>query len=57
MPSRKWIAARVTAVTGVLTMWATTGTWDTEESVAAITVVSGALLAWLVPNDDSKPGG
>ena len=48
--TRKWIAARVTAVTGLLVMWITTGSWDTEESVMAVTVVSAAIIALLVPN-------
>jgi hypothetical protein len=50
MPSRKWFAARVTALTGLAMMWATTGSWDLEETIAAITLVSAALLAWLLPN-------
>lgn len=53
MPSKKWFVSRVTAVTGLLTMWATTGTWDLEETIATITLVSAAILAWLVPNDES----
>lgn len=52
MPTRKWWAARVTAVTGLAAMWATTGSWDQEETVAAITLVSAALLSWLTPNTD-----
>jgi hypothetical protein len=50
LPSRKWFAARVTALTGLAMMWATTGSWDLEETIAAITLVSAALLAWLLPN-------
>lgn len=52
MPSRKWLAARVTALTGLALMWATTGAWDQEETIAAITLVSGGALAWLLPNKD-----
>lgn len=47
--SRKWWASRVTALTGLLTMWVTTGTWDTEESVMLLTIASAAALSWLVP--------
>jgi hypothetical protein len=36
-------------------MWVTTGTWDQEETVMAITVVSAALIAWLTPNDTPDP--
>lgn len=50
MPSRKWAAARITALTGLAVMWATTGSWDVEETVAAITLVSEAALSYLIPN-------
>jgi hypothetical protein len=55
MPSRKWFASRITAITGLVIMWVTTGTWDQEETVMAITVVSAALIAWLTPNDTPDP--
>lgn len=54
MPSRKWLAARVIALTGLATMWATTGAWDQEETIAAITIVSGAATAYLLPNKDEE---
>lgn len=50
VPSKKWFAARVTAVTTLATMWATTGSWDQEETLAAIGIASAALIAWLLPN-------
>lgn len=50
MPTRKWIAARLTALTALATMWATTGTWDTEETVALIGILSEGGLSWLIPN-------
>jgi hypothetical protein len=53
MPSNKWWAARITALTGLAIMWVTTGSWDTEETVAAITLVSAGLISWLVPNSDT----
>lgn len=55
MPSRKWWAARVTALTTLAVMWATTGAWDQEETIGLIGFVSAALLAWLVPNDEEPP--
>lgn len=55
-PTRKWLAARIVGVAGVLTMWATTGSWDVEETVAAIALFSEASLSWLVPNLPT-PGG
>ena len=55
MPSRKWIAARITAITGLVLMLITTGSWDQEESVMALTIVSAALVSWLTPN--AEPPG
>jgi hypothetical protein len=50
MPTRKWVAARVVSVSALLTMWVSTGSWDREESVALIGVLSAALISWLTPN-------
>jgi hypothetical protein len=50
VPSNKWLAARVTGIAGVLTMWATTGSWDTEETVALIALCSEAAISYLTPN-------
>lgn len=50
MPSNKYLAARVTAIAGLLTMWATTGSWDTEETVALIALCSEAAISYLTPN-------
>lgn len=50
LPTRKWVAARVTALTGLAIMWATTGSWDLEETIAAITLVSESTLSYLTPN-------
>ena len=52
---KKWGARTIVAVAGLLTSWATTGTWDTEETVMAITVVSAALTSLLV-NPDEQGG-
>jgi hypothetical protein len=54
MPSRKWFAARVTALAGLATMIATTGGWDSEETVALITIVASAAVSWLTPNEPSR---
>lgn len=53
LPTRKWFAARVTALAGLGVMWATTGSWDLEETLAAITLASEATISWLVPNGDN----
>lgn len=52
-PTRKWIAARVTGLAAVLTMWATTGTWDTEETIALIGLLTEAAISYLTPNNPS----
>jgi len=53
-PSRKWYAARVVALTGLATLVATTG-WTLEATIATITLVSEAAIAWLLPNADAAP--
>lgn len=55
MPSRKWWAARVTALTGLAVLVATDGAWSQEATIMAITIVSSGALAWLVPNDEDPP--
>jgi hypothetical protein len=54
MPSRKWFVAQVT-LGALATMWATTGTWDQEETVAAIGLVVAAFSSWAVPNEAPAP--
>lgn len=49
-PSRKWIVARITATAALLTMWATTGTWDVEETIALIGLVSEGAISYYTPN-------
>ncbi len=55
-PTRKWIVRTVTSLTGFAIMWATTGSWDTEETVAMITIVSAAIISYLVPNTEDNNG-
>lgn len=55
-PTRKWWATQVTALAALAVMYFTTGGWDTEESVAAVGIVSQGLVAWLVPNDPTAGG-
>lgn len=51
MPSRKWFATQVTALSALAVMWATTGHWDQEETIAAIGIATQAGLGYLVPNE------
>lgn len=55
-PTRKWMAATVIAVGGILATLATTG-WDftPEMNGALITILTQRVVAYLLPNDDS-PG-
>ena len=46
----------MTALTGLAIMWASTGAWDQEETIAAVTLASAALLAYLLPNGGDGPG-
>jgi hypothetical protein len=55
-PTKKWIVTQVTALAALATMYLTTGTWDTEESVAAVGIVSQAVIGYVVRNDPT-PGG
>lgn len=55
-PTKKWIVTQIAAAAAVATMWATTGSWDTEETVALIGLITQAAAAYLTPNQDT-PGG
>lgn len=54
-PSRKWLAARVTALAGLGTLVATNGAWTQEATIYAIAAVSAGAIAYLLPN--SEEGG
>lgn len=54
LPTRKWLANTVLAYTGLLTAWATSG-WQQTTTLMAITVTSGAVVAYLLPNSDKEP--
>lgn len=55
-PTRKWWAATILAIGGLLTTWAAAGEWTTALTGALITLVTQRIVAYLVPNDDT-PGG
>ena len=54
-PTRKWFAALIGGLTPIVITAIESG-WDTAETTAAVTLVSGLLVAYLVPNADT-PGG
>lgn len=53
-PTRKWFASTVIAYTGLATTWATAG-WDKPVTLMAITVTSGAIVSYILPNSDKEP--
>jgi hypothetical protein len=57
VPTRKWLAARVAAFTGLLILYATHG-WHFDEhtTIATITLVGESLVSYLTPNEPT-PGG
>lgn len=56
-PTRKWIAAQITALVGVILMLVTGDTTVTDpEKVAIGTFIVQAVTTYLVPNDNT-PGG
>ena len=50
-PTRKWMARTVVAVGGLATTVATTGSWDQEHTLFAITAVVAAVTSYLLPSD------
>ena len=49
-PTNKWLAALVAGLGTIATRALTTGTWDTEESVALIGLLVERIVAYLTPN-------
>ena len=56
MPTRKWWAALITGAGGIAVMALSTGSWDIEESIALVTLLTERSVAYLVPNDPSGAG-
>lgn len=57
MPSRKWYATQITALTG----WAIAfvnvhGHWTDTIIIALITIGGQAAIGWLIPNDPAQAG-
>jgi hypothetical protein len=49
---KKWAARTIVSLGGLATMFLTTGQWDTEESVMAVTVLVAAATSFLLPPDE-----
>lgn len=56
MPSRKWWATQVTAVTGWVIAWIQAGVINDSLKIAGVTIVSQAVIGWLIPNDPAQAG-
>jgi len=55
-PTNKWLAGVITSFTAFVSNWIMTGHLTKELWVAFVGVVSGAMLAYLIPNHPT-PGG
>jgi hypothetical protein len=56
-PTRKWWAALIASVSGILATYAAGGyEWTNDLSAAAITLISQLILTYVTPNLD-EPGG
>jgi hypothetical protein len=51
-PSRKWWATQISAVATLVTAWVSTGEWSKPLTMAAIGLVSQAVVVYLVPNGE-----
>ena len=49
LPSRKWWATQVTALTGLFTSWILVAGWNQQLSIAAVTLIGQALVGYLIP--------
>jgi len=56
LPTRKWWAAFVTSVAGVVVMWISAGAFSVEVKIALVWAIAQAAITWLIPNADT-PGG
>lgn len=56
IPTRKWIAARVTAIAGIVVLFITTDVWDDEEWIATVILISEGIVSYLLPNQETPSG-
>ena len=55
LPTRKWLAGLIGGLTPIVISAIESG-WDNSETTAAVTLVSGLLVAYLVPNQPTAGG-
>lgn len=56
LPTKKWVAALVTGVAGIVGSWIVTGAFDDVERGMAATLISSLAVAYFKTNDQT-PGG
>lgn len=56
MPTRKWFATQITAITALITSWILQGEWNKALTISVIGLLSQAAVGYLVSNADT-PGG
>jgi hypothetical protein len=56
LPTRKWWAAFVTSIAGVVVMGISADAFSIEVKIALVWAIAQAAITWLVPNADT-PGG
>ncbi len=50
LPTRKWWATQITALSGLTTSWIVVGGWNQQLSIAVVALVGQAVVGYLVPN-------
>lgn len=50
LPSRKWLATQITALSALLIAYVTAGAWNQTLSITSIGLGSQALVGYLLPN-------
>jgi hypothetical protein len=55
-PTRKWIAATVTALGAIAVLWIQAGSFSMAVGIALVGAIVQALVTYLLPNENT-PGG
>lgn len=56
LPTRKWWAARIVAGGTLLTLFIQTDSWDKEEWIMLVGLITEAAVSYLLPNDKTVGG-
>jgi hypothetical protein len=55
-PTRKWIAATITALGAIAVLWIQAGSFSMAVGIALVGAIVQALVTYVLPNDNT-PGG